>query len=71
MGQDGLQSSQLFRQENEQSNLIIVSSVPWAGWEPKYDSGSIFLSSYSFFLCYSRKTRQDIRILKDGECQDT
>lgn len=29
-----------------------------------------FLISYSFFLYYSRKTRQDIRILKDGECQD-
>lgn len=42
VGQDGLQSPQLFRQENEQANFIIVSSIPWAGWVPKYDPGVFF-----------------------------
>lgn len=67
-----LQSAQLFRQKNKQVSFVIVSSIPFDGMQPKYDSQSgVFLVSYSFPLYYSRKTRQDIRILKDGECQDT
>lgn len=37
-----MQSPDLFSQENEQANFITVGSVPWAGWEPKYDSEGFF-----------------------------
>ena len=51
MGQDGLQSPQLFRQENEQTNFITASSIPQSGWEPKYDSGRDFFELLLFFFC--------------------
>lgn len=63
-----------FQWDSEQA--VSERSAPFHGPdEAKGESGNtfcffFFLVLYSVFLHYPRKTRQDIRILNDGECQD-
>lgn len=45
-----LQSPQLFRQENDPLNFVIVSSIPFDGMQPKYDSQNVLGFVFGVFL---------------------